>query len=98
MAAMTATMNAKVTEPIAKSKTPEHEVLRLLRRFRMDRDEQAREALVLMHKGLVEKVARRFILLQHFLRHTLRQPLMRNKCIIALKRDGGALCTIELPN
>jgi RNA polymerase sigma-B factor len=61
MAAMTATLNAKVTDPPAKDPKPEAEVLRLLRRFRMDRDEQARETLVLMHRSLVEKVARRFI-------------------------------------
>jgi RNA polymerase sigma-B factor len=54
-------MNATVSEPIAKNTNTEDDVLRLLRRFRLDRDEQAREALVLMHKSLVEKVARRFI-------------------------------------
>lgn len=61
MAAMSATINAKVSEPSAQRSNQEEEVLRLLRRFRLDRDEQAREALVLMHKSLVEKVARRFI-------------------------------------
>jgi len=61
MAAMTATMSAKVSQSSAQNTNPEEEVLGLLRRFRLDRDEQAREALVLMHKSLVEKVARRFI-------------------------------------
>jgi len=39
----------------------DEEVIRLLNRYRMDRDEQAREALVVHHRPLVEKVARRFI-------------------------------------
>lgn len=39
----------------------EQDVVRLLNRYRLDRDERAREALVLHHKPLVEKVARRFL-------------------------------------
>lgn len=54
---------AEVAEPeeqIRKTAT-EEDVLCLLNKYRLDRDERAREALVVYHRPLVEKVARRFV-------------------------------------
>lgn len=47
-------------EQVRKTAT-EEDILRLLNTYRMDRSERAREALVIFHRPLVEKVARRFV-------------------------------------
>lgn len=52
--------NQEATEQAARS-LAEQDVLRLVGRYQLDRDERAREALVIHHKSLVEKVARRFL-------------------------------------
>ncbi|HEY3414437.1 MAG TPA: sigma-70 family RNA polymerase sigma factor [Armatimonadota bacterium] len=54
---------AEVAEPVQQFRktVTEEDVLCLLNKYRLDRDERAREALVVYHRPLVEKVARRFV-------------------------------------
>lgn len=61
MATVTERPDAETAEPQARRTATEEDILCLLTKFRLDRDERAREALVLYHRSLVEKVARRFV-------------------------------------
>lgn len=61
MATVTERQNEQAAEPQARKTASEEDILCLLTKYRLDRDERAREALVLYHRSLVEKVARRFV-------------------------------------
>lgn len=60
MSVITAAKTAKKQEAPPRE-TTDRQVMQLLDRYRLDRSESAREALVLIHRPLVEKVARRFL-------------------------------------
>jgi RNA polymerase sigma-B factor len=61
MATATELQDAGTADAQARRTATEEDILCLLRKYRMDRDERAREALVVYHRSLVEKVARRFV-------------------------------------